>query len=320
MIVLRDCGDPTFVDVVGGGCVLGMFVLVWVGSLGTPVLLFTAIRFHWYWTAATILILSLIAYLPWKKGFASNMMTKLVDYYHPRYYYSCKTICHPDSVPTTTTKKLFYAAHPHGAFCLGWSTLFHSPKFSSSVRFCFSPALYASPLFRLWCRLTGRPGKADKKSMIHYMRNGEHLALPPGGFEEATLTCLTQDRAYIRKRAGFVKLCLQHGYQIVPVYCFGEKNTYWNVQGGWKLRFALNGWGLPAILVWGLPFLPFIPRRTSLLVAAGPPLACPHIPNPTREEVTLWHEKYMTALRQLYEQHKSEAYGDDAKTLKLELW
>ena len=51
------------------------------------------------------------------------------------------------------------------------------------VRFCFAPALYASPFFRLFSRVTGRPGSAGKANMVSYMRRGESLALPPGGFE-----------------------------------------------------------------------------------------------------------------------------------------
>lgn len=322
MIVLRDCQNSTMMEILGGAVVLGIFIAVWVGSLGTPILFFVAIRYQMMWTAATIVVLSIISYLPWNRGMISKVVTGMVDHYHPRYYHSCQNLFHPDAVPSKSrSNKLLYAVHPHGAFCLGWSTLFHAPEISANVRFCFSPALYASPLFRLWCRLTGRPGAADKKSMVRYMRNGEHLALPPGGFEEATLTCMKQDRAYIQKRAGFVKLCLQHGYHIVPVFCFGEKNTFWNMQGGWAVRLALNGLGIPAIAICGLPMLPFIPKRTKLVTVAGRPLACPHLPSPTRDEVSLWHGKYITALQQLYEEHKCTAYGDeDGKTSKLELW
>ena len=57
------------------------------------------------------------------------------------------------------------------------------------VRFCFAPALYASPFFRLFSRVTGRPGSAAKRDMISYMRRGESIALPPGGFE-GTIICL----------------------------------------------------------------------------------------------------------------------------------
>ena len=207
---------------------------------------------------------------------------------------------------------------------MGWSVLFCSKIMNEGkVRFCFSPVLYASPFFRLWCRLVGRPGSASKASMIGYMKNKDHLALPPGGFEEATITCWEKDRVFIKKRIGFVKLAVQNGYNLVPVYAFGENQTYSNVQGMWKLRLWLNGMGVPAIVVFGAWHAPLLPKRNprGLLVVVGKPIVLPTISNPTREEVKLCHDKYVAALIRLFEEHKEDYYGPEvSKTVKLELW
>lgn len=215
----------------------------------------------------------------------------------------------------------FYAVHPHGAFSMGWANLYVD-KCLANVRFCFSPVLLMSPFFRMWSRMVGHPGSASKAAMISYLDKGESLALPPGGFEEATLTYSKKDRAYIKKRTGFVKLCLQRGVQIRPAYTFGENSLFWNLQGFWDLRLALNRMGLPAIVIWGMPLFPLLPRKdVKLLVVVGKPLVLPKIPNPTKEEVKIWHDKYMVALQTLYDNHKEEAYGpEQAKTRKLELW
>lgn len=128
---------------------------------------------------------------------------------------------------------------------------------------------------------------------------------------------------YIKKRVGFVKLALQHGYDVVPVYCFGENKTFWNVQGLWKLRLWMNSLGLPAIAVFGSWLFPLMPKRDplGLAVVVGEPLSLPKIPNPTREEVKSWHGKYMASLTRLFEEHKEDYYGPElAKTAKLELW
>lgn len=157
--------------------------------------------------------------------------------------------------------------------------------------------------------------------MLSYLKKGEHLALPPGGFEEATLTSLNHDRAFIKKRTGFVKLCLKHGTAIRPIYVFGEKSCYWNIQGAFKTRLAMNRYGLPAIFALGNPILPILPRwDTDLYIAMGEPILVPKIDNPSKEQVSQWHKKYMAALTKLFEDHKEEAYGPDAKTIKLELW
>jgi Diacylglycerol acyltransferase len=300
-----------------GGVTVGLFILVWVGSLVSPVILVAAAYYKVYSVVAMILAVSLAAYLPWEKGGWSHTITAFVDHYHPRYYASCRTMA-VSSRALSRNSHTLYAVHPHGAFCLGWSTLSHAP-FMKTVRFCLSPALYCSPFFHLWARVIGRPGRADKPFMIRYMERGENMALPPGGFEEATLTCRNQDRVYIKNRAGFVKLCLTHGYAIVPVYCFGETSTFYNVQGFWNTRLWLNGYGIPGILVWGATFLPFLPKRSAhLLVVLGDPIECPKIASPTNQDVEQWHARYIASLQTLFEAYHEEAmYKKDAK---LEIW
>ena len=137
----------------------------------------------------------------------------------------------------------FYAVHPHGAFCIGWAILYHNPVMRG-IRFCFAPSLYASPMFRLFSRAVNKPGSAARHCMNTYLRNGESCALPPGGFEEATLTSTAVDRVFIKKRYGFIKLCLRYGIQIRPVYCFGEGKLFSNIPGCLKTRLKLNRYGI----------------------------------------------------------------------------
>lgn len=324
--------DSTLFQTITGGSVLFVFLVTWFASLGTPVLGAMWVLNQQYVPLSILTIATLIAYLPWKKGIVSDA----VSVYARQslfWYQKCTVIFQSrESLPglDQAQKPNLYAFHPHGAFCMGWSVLFCSKIMNDSlVRFVFSPVLYASPLFRLWCRLVGRPGSASKAAMIGYMKERkdnkrrDHLALPPGGFEEATLSCEGKDRVYIKKRVGFVKLALQHGYNVVPVYTFGENMTYSNVQGMWKLRLWLNNLGLPAIVIFGWWLIPLLPKRHArgIKVVVGDTIVLPKIPNPTREEVKLWHDKYIAALIRLFEEHKEEHYGPEpAKTAKLELW
>ena len=157
--------------------------------------------------------------------------------------------------------------------------------------------------------------------MISYLKAGMNLALPPGGFEEATLTSLKHDRVFIRKRTGFIKLCLMHGVAVRPVYAFGERSTFWNLQGMWGARLALNRLGFPAILIWGHPFIPILPKsNVRLHIVVGNPVILPKIEKPSKEDIKVWHDKYMAALVRLFEEHKVEAYGEEGKGLKLDLW
>lgn len=105
-------------------------------------------------------------------------------------------------------------------FLVGWSVLFLRPELSH-VRFCFATMLAYSPYFRLMCRITGKPGSASKESMTALMEAGEHVALIPGGFHEASIVTDDTDRIYLKKRAGFIKYALKHGYRVAPVFVFG---------------------------------------------------------------------------------------------------
>lgn len=179
-----------------------------------------------------------------------------------------------------------------------------------------------SPFFRLFSRGVGNPGSASKDSMIMYLqKKGESLALPPGGFEEATLTSTKHDRVFIKKRTGFVRLCLQHGIAIRPVYVFGERSCYWNIQGAFESRLALNRYGIPTILAWGNLLVPWLPNpQAEVFIVIGKPIKLPKIEKPSKEEVMTWHAIYVAALTQLFETHKQAAYGPSSKTTKLELW
>jgi len=44
----------------------------------------------------------------------------------------------------------------------------------------------------------------------------------PGGEAEQMLTQFNKQRVFVQKRKGFVKLAIEHGASLVPVYSFGE--------------------------------------------------------------------------------------------------
>ena len=316
----HDGKDTKLHQLLLGTVVVGSFIVIWLSSLFSPIIFYVSYRNGYYTTFAIAVSLSILSYIPWKNGRIVGAIKYFYVHYHMHYYKKVTVEFEGNTLPSPKDPQTFYAIHPHGAFSYGWSILFCS-YLLSHVRFCFAPALYFSPFFRLFSRTVGTPGSASKSDMIQYLKKGEHLALPPGGFEEATLTSTTQDRVFIKKRFGFIRLCLKYGVAVRPVYAFGEKSLFSNVQGMFKTRLKLNRSGLPAILVWGHPLFPLLPKSNkSLHIVVGAPIVLPKIENPTKEEVSLWHQKYISALTKLFEEHKEAAYGDAAKTCKLEVW
>lgn len=304
-----------------GAVTVSSFIVIWLSSAASPLILYIALRQGCYKLAAFIVLITIIAYLPWKRGPISQFVQSFIDGYHPKYYDGVSIVFEGGEVPPSEHRQTFFAVHPHGAFCIGWALLFTCP-IMHGVRFCFAPSLFASPFFRLFSRAVGKPGSAARPSMNAYLKNGEDCALPPGGFEEATLTSTSQDRVFIKKRYGFVRLCLKYGVAIRPVYVFGEGKLFSNVQGFWRNRLALNRFGIPTIVVWGRWFFPLLPKKgVKIYIVVGKPIILPKIENPTKEEVAVWHNKYIVELKRIYDEHKEVAYGsEEGKVAKVEVW
>jgi hypothetical protein len=319
-IVRSDPNSVSVVESVLGGITVTLFIFIWLSSAVSPLIFGFAVVWGYHKVSFAICFITAIAYLPWERGYISQRLQRFIDAHHPSYYNGVNFVFEGGEVPPAEHKQTFFAVHPHGAFCIGWAQLFTSPQMHR-VRFCFAPALYASPFFRLFSRCTGKPGSAARSAMDSYLMAGEDVALPPGGFEEATLTDTARDRVFIKKRYGFVRLCLKHGVAIRPVYVFGEGKLFSNIQGMWSARLALNRFGLPTILVWGRWFFPLLPRKENIHIVVGKTIALPKIDNPTKEDVNIWHKKYISELQRIYEEHKEEAYGpEQGKVAKLEVW
>jgi len=320
-VLQSDSDSVGMLESIFGAITVSFFIIIWLASAISPLILGFAVARGFYSVATAIVVVTVIAYLPGiGNGPIARRLRMFIDKHHPSYYDGVSIVFEGGEVPPAEHRQTFFAVHPHGAFCIGWAMLFTCPNMYK-VRFCFAPALFISPFFRLFSRCVGKPGSAARPTMDSYLKAGEDVALPPGGFEEATLTSTTQDRVFIKKRYGFVRLCLKYGVAIRPVYAFGEGSLFNNVQGLWNTRLALNRFGIPTILVWGRWFSPLLPKKKQLHIVVGRTIVLPKIENPTKEEVSKWHNKYIAELRRIYDDHKENAYGPEkAKEIKLEVW
>ena len=186
-----------------------------------------------------------------------------------------------------------FTFHPHGILCCGWSLCgsMSLELSKANIYFMGTDVLFSLPLISdmlTWYH----SGAANKENMIARMKKGENLALLPGGFEEATIFAYGKHRVYIKRRAGFIKYALQHGYKILPTYTFGEEYTYYNISSFLKLRMYFNTFKLPGVAFFGQWFAPFMPLGDAeLTTVVGTPLQLPTIQNPSKEDVALWHGK-----------------------------
>jgi hypothetical protein len=175
--------------------------------------------------------------------------------------------------------RALFAFHPHGVLSCGWSFggVHHMSFSQGDCRWLVAPSLFWFPVMRElinWMDFTS----ADKKAVRGVLRTGQNVCLMPGGFEEATLYERGKHRVYIKKRFGFIKLALQHGYKVHPVYTFGEECAYHTFPHLLKFRLKLNEFKVPGVLFFGRPGCFYLPRAdVDLITVVGKPLVLPEV-------------------------------------------
>ncbi|KAG7397773.1 hypothetical protein PHYBOEH_000227 [Phytophthora boehmeriae] len=200
-----------------------------------------------------------------------------------------------------------YAFHPHGVLSNGWAFngAHHMSFERAHCRWLVAENLFWFPIMRdllNWMDFNS----VAKSTFQRIMATGQNLCLIPGGFEEATLYERGKHRVYIKKRFGFIKLALQYGYKVHPVYTFGEEFAYHTFPYFLRLRLKLNEFKIPGVLFYGLPQCFFLPcTDVDLITVVGKPLALPRIEHPTKEDVHKYHSQYVQALRNLFNKYKA---------------
>ncbi|KAL4171523.1 hypothetical protein KRP22_009617 [Phytophthora ramorum] len=218
----------------------------------------------------------------------------------------------------TGTKNLF-AFHPHGVLTCGFSFngAYHMGFERSACRWLSAENLFWFPLVRdilNWMEYSS----CAKANMLKFMRKDQNVSIIPGGFEEATLYQRGKHRLYLKKRFGFIKIALQHGYNVHPVYTFGEEYTYHAFPYLQSLRLQLNRFQIPGTLFFGDATCFYLPRNdVDLITVVGKPLRFPWIEHPTKEDVQKYQAQYVQALKDLFDSYKGVYAVNPNATLEI---
>lgn len=119
------------------------------------------------------------------------------------------------------------------------------------------------------------------------------------------------DRVILSRRKGFLKLCMRAGASVLPVYGFGNNDTYCMIFGPKSLAAKVSNFLNTSLVLWlGAPFgvvpcSPF-PQRGPMLIVVGEEFVVEKNENPTDAELDALHEKYVEVYRKLYENWKAE--------------
>ncbi|KAL3701051.1 hypothetical protein R1sor_019073 [Riccia sorocarpa] len=270
--------------------------------------------FTFFLTLIAVLAMAPIYYSPTYQRFVREPLYRLFARYVPKAQYGV-----PEK-PFPKNKSYIFAAHPHGRmfFSNVIFTQLHEDwrkgiLEQGSILMAIAGNFFYIPILNLIFSLAGGV-LATRSSIVSTLRKGNHICILIGGIKEVLMGTEEHfDRIYLNKRKGFIKIALEEGAGVVPVYYFNENQLFrHNSKGVIRIFEHINKFyyrlGMP--FFQGPYYLP-LPYRKSLLIAIGEPLFAKE-----GESVDSFHERYVQALRDLFEKYRP--YSPDP-TIQLDI-
>ena len=117
------------------------------------------------------------------------------------------------------------------------------------------------------------------------------------------------DRLYLTKRRGFVRMAIQSGRALVPVFAFGESSTFKEIHlpGPFeRLRAYLSRRFRVALIPFRGRWCTLLPFRVPVTVVVGRPVEVEQHDEPSDAMVDAVHATYVAELRSVYYHHRDE--------------
>ncbi|KAJ3493606.1 hypothetical protein NLJ89_g10978 [Agrocybe chaxingu] len=158
----------------------------------------------------------------------------------------------------------------------------------------------------------------SKESCSNILKSGPGSAITivVGGAAESLSAHPGTADLTLRKRLGFIKVAIQHGADLVPVFSFGENDIYQqmpNEKGttvyALQRKFqSIFGFTLPlfhgrGLLNYNLGLMPY---RRRIVAVIGKPIHVDKCDKPTLEEVIRVQRKYIDELTRIWNTYKDE--------------
>jgi Diacylglycerol acyltransferase len=141
-----------------------------------------------------------------------------------------------ESKPTDVAEKILSGTNylcvcqPHGALSItGIVSAINAtrPEFAGKLPTAVADAVLYTPILKHVVGIFGLVS-ASKESMKKTLKKkglAGTIILYVGGLAELFLTSDTEEKLYLKKRKGFIKLALTEGVDIVPIYLFGNTSV-----------------------------------------------------------------------------------------------
>jgi 2-acylglycerol O-acyltransferase 2 len=131
-------------------------------------------------------------------------------------------------------------------------------------------------------------------------------------------------KLFLKKRKGFVRLALETGASLVPVFSFNEVEMFNQRihEPGSRINrlqlFFLKHAKASFFDISGRGLFGWIPFKTEITTVVGDPINVFKKPSPTVEEVDELHRKFIEAVRNLFDFFDKWKYIANADKIKLE--
>ncbi|XP_033954246.1 diacylglycerol O-acyltransferase 2-like [Pseudochaenichthys georgianus] len=285
----------------GVACSLLMFYLMFTSLWPIPTLYFVWQVVDWH--------------TPERGGRKTTFVRNWRVWEHLRDFFPIKLVKTAELNPN---KNYIVGIHPHGIMCVGAFTCFSTdscgfkelfPGLTSNL--VTLAGVFRLPLFREYAMCIGLL-PVSKKSLTHLLTNrgkGNAVVIVIGGAAESLASAPGVNILVMRQRKGFVRVALEFGADLVPVYAFGENDLFKQVvlsEGSLGRRFQelfkkIVGFA-PCLFVG--EHMGILPYRNPITTVVGSPISVPKHIKATEEVVDHFHKLYMEALSKLFHEHK----------------
>lgn len=255
---------------------------------------------------------------------------RIWDYYTSYFPASIKK-----EVDLPPDRPYLFGYHPHGIIGMGAIATFGTDGTRFSQHFPgITPYLmtlttnFKMPLYRDLLMALGICS-VSKKSCNYILEkgSGNAICIVIGGAAESLSAHPGTADLTLQNRVGFIKVAMQHGADLVPVFSFGENDIYEqmpNAKGTTLYTLqkhfqAIFGFTLPLFHGRGILNYNFglMPYRRTIVSVFGRPIPTQKVEKPSMEMVLEVHAQYIAELKRIWEKYKDEYARQRTKELRI---
>ncbi|KAK9919185.1 hypothetical protein WJX75_009964 [Coccomyxa subellipsoidea] len=282
---------------------LSWFGWVWLGPWLLLGILFAAIFWASKLAITTLVVVITLTFLPAGNIWWAYRSLPLWDVW--RRYFSMRLVTPPKDKFLEPHGHYLLAEFPHTVYPMGsWLGLplcgQKGTGLPQNLRGGIASIMFQLPIVKHNYAWAGCMPAEYKLMLAHLRQPGASLSVIPEGIAGIFLAEDLQDEViFLSKRKGFVRLAIQAGADLVPVYHMGQSQllTFWGAEKlsrRWRASIGIF-WG-----AWGLP----LPRKRPIISLVGAPIKVKQEDHPSQEQIERVHAEFVASIKLLFDRHK----------------